>query len=481
MLQSVAGVKYQGEHNRILNRNNDSLRSNAFSFDIASAYFKTPAESKTNYSLVHTYRRDALPYGTGFRQQSHSHTTELGFGLARWQNHRITFTGSYRELIVDDTTFNAQKPERTLLGRLEYTGNLLHNVLQVQTLYEFGSGQEQKRSYTYVEVPTGQGIYWWVDYNKDGVQQSNEFEIAIYPEQKKFVRVFTPTNEYVRVNYVNYNQSVMIDPAGFWDNRPVKRWQRFAGRFSDQASLQVSNRLLSDQGADAYNPFISTLRNENIINTTTSLSNTLYYNRSNAAWGIDYNYLHTNTKLLLTYGVEGNSATQHTAKLRWNLHPSYTFNLTGRQGLRGYQSALSDGRTYSIHSYNAEPAITWLFRGTFRATATYRFDDRQNEAAYGNEHATVHRVELDMRYSKPVTGAIIIRGSYAQITYNALTTTSIAYSMLDALLPGDNFLWYANWERRVGSGIEVSLEYEGRKSGENNVIHTGKLSIRAIL
>ena len=480
--QSVAGVKYQAEHNLITYIKSDSLTAAALSFDLVSAYFKSPDNAKTGYTLTHTYRRDQLPYGLHFKQQSHSNTTELSFGLMKWKNHKINFTGSYRELAIDDTTLNNQRAEQTLLGRLEYTGNLLHNVIQVQTLYEFGSGQEQKRSYTYVEVPAGQGTYYWIDYNGDGVQQSNEFEIALYSDQKKFIRVFTPTNEYVKVNYVNFNQSLNIDPVAYWNNHPADGWQKMISRFSDQASLQVSNRLLADQGFTAYNPFVSTLRNENIITTATSLSNTLYFNRSNAGWGIDYNYLHTNSKQLLTYGVEGSGNTQHTVRLRLNLSPSFTFNTTAQKGLKGYESALSDGRTYSIHNANAEPGITWMYRGVLRLTGTVHYEDRHNEEAYGNEHATIARVALDARYSRPVTGAISIRGSYSEIAYDGLTTTSsVAYSMLDALLPGANYQWYANWERRIGKGIEVSLEYEGRKSGENKAVHTGKLTIRAIL
>lgn len=481
LLKPVLGARYEGEHNQLKNRHNDTLRSTAYSFDVATAYLRTAPGNKIGYGAAYIFRRDQLPRFTSFRQQSHSHTGELNTSLAQWKNHRVSFTGSYRELIVDDTSFNNQKAEQTLLGRLEYTGNLLRNVVQLQTLYEFGSGQEQKKSYTYVEVPAGQGIYYWVDYNGDGVQQSNEFEIGQFPDQKKFIRVFTPTNEYVRVNYVNYNQSIVIDPANFWGNKPATALQKFISRFSDQASLQVSNRLLSGQGLAVYNPFISTLRNDVIITTATTLSNTLYYNRNNAGWGIDYNYLQNNTKQLLTYGVEGTSNTQHTGKLRWNISRSFTFNTTGRNGFRGYQSALSDGRTYSIRSYNIEPSITWLYRGMLRFTTSLRYDERKNEVSYGNERATNSRVEMDIRYSRPVTGVIALRGSYAQITYNAPANTSIAYSMLDALLPGANFLWYANWERRVSNGIEISFEYEGRKSGETKAVHTGKMTVRAIL
>jgi hypothetical protein len=284
------------------------------------------------------------------------------------------------------------------------------------------------------------------------------------------------------VNYINYNQSLIIEPSSFWNSKPRNGLQRLVGRFTDQASLQVSNRLLSDgSGGNAYNPFISTLRNDQIISTATSISNTLYYNRSNTAWGIDYNYLHTNTKQLLTYGVEGSNTTQHIAKLRWNMSSSLTLNINARTGLRGYQSALSDGRTYAIKSNGGEPSLTWMHRGAVRITGIFSYEHRFNKEDYGGERATIARVSLDTRYSKPATGVILLRVSYANIMYNALTNTSISYSMLDALLPGANYQWYANWQRRVTNGIEVALEYEGRKSGEGTTVHTGKLTIRAIL
>ncbi|KAK6021733.1 hypothetical protein OSTOST_12590, partial [Ostertagia ostertagi] len=173
LLKPILGARYEGEYNRLRNRNNDTLRASAYSFDIVTAYLKTAADARTGYGLAYIFRRDQLPRFTSFLQQSHSQTIEMNTSLARWKNHRITFTGSYRELIVDDSTFNNQKAEQTLLGRFEYTGSLLRNVVQVQTLYEFGSGQEQKKSYTYLEVPAGQGLYYWVDYNGDGVQQKS--------------------------------------------------------------------------------------------------------------------------------------------------------------------------------------------------------------------------------------------------------------------------------------------------------------------
>jgi hypothetical protein len=245
--------------------------------------------------------------------------------------------------------------------------------------------------------------------------------------------------------------------------------------------MQVANKLLAGQGMAAYNPYIATLRDENIITTATTISNTFFYNRANVNWGIDYNFLHTNTKQLLTYGVEGNSQAYHTVKLRWNLNKLFTYNTTARRGVRAYQSALSDGRTYDIGISSIQPSLTWMYRSVLRITASVQYEDRKNDINYGGEHSTNSRTELDFRYSKPVSGVIALRGSYANITYNGIANTSVAYNMLDALLPGANWQWFATWERRVSSGIEVSFEYEGRKSTTNKAIHTGRMTIKALL
>jgi hypothetical protein len=478
---SVVGAQFEQEDNRIYSQLTDTLRFDAYRFSIASAYLRTPEARPFRYALTYTQRRDELPRANALLLQSHSHNIDLRLGVARSQNHLISLTSSFRKLIVDDTIFNNQRGEETGLGRLEYTGNLLKGAVQLQTLYETGAGQEQKRTYTYVEVPAGQGFYYWVDYNADGVQQANEFEIGLYPDQKKFVRVFTPTNEYVRVNYVTFNQSISFDPAVFFNPIGIRPWQKFVSRFSDQGSLQITNRLAGVSAGEAVNPFTPALRDDHIIIAGTSVSNTAFFNRSSTIWGLDYTYVHNTSKQLLTYGVEGYTNRLNTARLRWNFTPFLSTNIQARKGLRGYESALSDGRTYAVHSNGVEPSLVWLYRSAFRLTTTYRYEDRKNDDVYGGEHAVINRVDLEARYSKPVSGVLLVRAGYAGITYTGLTTTSVSFTILDALLPGANFLWYANWDRRVSKGIELSLEYEGRKPATGTAVHTGRMSIRAIL
>jgi hypothetical protein len=52
--------------------------------------------------------------------------------------------------------------------------------------------------------------------------------------------------------------------------------------------------------------------------------------------------------------------------------------------------------------------------------------------------------------------------------------------MLDGLVNGKNWLWQISFEKRLARNIEMALEYEGRKSGSNAIIQTGRASLRAV-
>ncbi len=478
----TVGTKYQLEQNRIKADQADTLLKNAFSFDVLSFYLKTAEDKKVLARAAYTIRNDKAPVGNEFRQVTRSDNIDAGFQLKTWKQHQISFTGSYRQLSVTDSAHSTEAPGETILGRIEYSGNISNGVLVPTLMYEIGSGQQQKQQFTYVEVPAGQGIYYWIDYNGDGVQQSNEFEIGIYPDQKKYIRIITPTNDYVKVNYVNFNLAFQFSPENLWSGATKNKFQGFVSRFSDQLSAQISNHTLAETGISSFNPFAGNFKEEEIIGNVASVSNTVYFNRSNTTWGLDYTYRLNTGKSLLTYGLEHNRQTGNLLKARWAFTKSFSFTMQGSHGQRAYQSGVEqDGRTYEVESYTAEPSLSWIMKSRLRITGSYRFDIRDNALQYGGETAQIQSANMDLRLSFPNYGSIQMRGTYAAIQYDGEPNTSLSFVMLDALKKGNNWLWSLNWERRLGKGIELSLEYDGRAPGTDPVIHTGRMSIRAIL
>jgi hypothetical protein len=51
--------------------------------------------------------------------------------------------------------------------------------------------------------------------------------------------------------------------------------------------------------------------------------------------------------------------------------------------------------------------------------------------------------------------------------------------MLEGLLPGRNYVWNLTWQRTLVNNMQLNLSYDGRKSGEGKIIHTGGLQVRA--
>lgn len=479
---SLIGFRFEKEYNELKNRATDTLLWNAYDFDISKLYFKTNEDRPAQLNLSYAFRRDQAPLASGFAPGNKSHTIEASVLVRNWKQQQLNLTGSYRLLQIDNTQWSKETAGSTLLGRINYSGSIAKGLLVPGLVYDFGTGQEQKRQFTYVEVAAGQGTYMWIDYNQDGVQQSNEFELAIYTDQKRFIRVITPTNDYVKVNFANLNLSLQVTPDNMWRNiKERNAMQRFVSRFSDQLSVQINNRTLYAEGLKSFNPFTSDFNDTSIIAANTSLSNTVFFNRNSAKWGLDYTTTYNTSKALLTYGLEGLSFLRHNEKLRWVWNRNYTFLCSAIQGTRAFHSPLEDGRSYRYQFKGLEPSILFLYNSRMRITTAYKWEHRQNQASFGGEFARLQNVSVDSRLSFPSSGSIQLRATYSYIVFNGAPNTALSFAMLESLAKGTNWLWYLNWTSRISKNIEFSLEYDGRKPGSNKAVHTGTMSVRAIL
>lgn len=480
----VVGAKYEQEHNEIYVGNSDVLRNDAFSFDVYNAYIRGGKSDDLTYGIQYRVRKDRLARDAAFREKNMGQNIDINLTVHRWENHQLDFTGGYRDLVAYDSAYiTTEVPGQTIIGRLNYTGNVKNGFFTPTLLYEFGSGQEQKRSYTYVEVPPGQGIYYWVDYNGDGVQQANEFEIGIYPDQKKFIRIITPNNEYVKVNFYKLNASFTLNGAQLFDQEKRDRniITKIISRISNQFSLELNNRVLSEAGLWAYVPFRTQFEDTQIIQYNQALINTFFFNRSGSKWGMEFITNYNGMKTLLTFGLESSRWMRQTLQLRAAFNKSLSTIVKFKSGYRSYYSGVNDGRTYHFDFNAVNPTLT-LFMGTrVRITGSYEYDQRINKRDLGGEQATIHSAGIDTRFSFKTLGSLQFGGTLSIIGFNGDENSGVGIAMLDALKIGNNFLWNLQWNTKVSKGIELSLQYDGRKPGDTKIIHTASMSLRAIL
>lgn len=473
------GFKYALEQNEVRNKTADTLTPFAFSFDSYSLYLKSDENKKNRYDITFFTRSDKYPVGKELVRSDRSLNLNLQTELLANPKRQFYLNTTFRKLKVNNPAVSKQKEDETILGRAEYVMNEWKGLLNGNILYEVGAGQEQRRDFAYLEVPAGTGQFAWIDYNNDGVQQLNEFELAAFVDQAKFIRVFTPTNEFIKANFITFNYSLNINPRAVLSSPDLKGIKKFVSRLNIITSFQTSKKSIA-KGSFEFNPFKYGVNDTALITLNTTILNTLSYNRYSSKWGIDFSNLRNTGKSLLTYGYESRKLNDWLMKWRWNISRAFSLTVNGKKGLNALYTPQFANRNYQLSIYSAEPFLTFIKGTSFRLVTSYKYDSKKNLPVYGGEKSISHSVNVESKYNILQNSSINGKFTFNNIEYDFPANTTVSYIMLDGLLPGKNFLWSLGFSKRLLNNLELNFQYDGRKAGTSKTVHIGRAAITAL-
>jgi len=476
------GVKYTGEFNQLKSKTTDTLTAASFSFNIYELYVKSNESKVNKWGVSFSTRNDLLPTKTSLIEAFRSYNYNFSADVLNNDHRQLRLNVGVRKLNVLQSGLTIQKEDHNVLGRAEYSMNEWNGLLSGMLLYELGGGQEQKREFSYIAVPAGQGEYTWIDYNGNGIEELNEFEIAVFQDQKKYIRIYTPSNKYVKANYLQFNYSVNLLPSAVIKNQS-NVLKKFLYRSSSSAALQINKKGIST-GEILFNPFGQTLADTSLISLNSFLSNTFYYNRTNTKWGFETTTSKSSSKALLAYGFENRSLQSITAKARFSINRSLVSNLVYKNiknnlATSGFKFS---NRNYKVDQYVVEPNLTYLYKSSLRAAITYSYTNKANQID-SMEQSYMHALSAELKYNVFSNSSINAKLTMNQINFNAYqgaASTTVGFLLLDGLLPGKNYIWDIDFTKRFAGNIEMNFQYEGRKPGAAQTVHVGRASIRAI-
>lgn len=473
----VSGINADQEKSSFFNQS-DTLLTGSYAYNQYSVFIMNADTARIKFKTSYTERADFLPRGTAFATSTVGKTFNTNADWMQKNGNRLSAGFTLRELVIKDTTITALKPEQTALARLEYDYAFLKRVFTANTYYQIGKGQELRRDFQYIEVLVGQGQYVWRDFNEDGSPQLNEFVLAGITDrpQANYIRVFLPTNSFISSNTNQFNQTLNINPAVKWSNK--KGFKKIVSLFSNQAAVKLDRKTTTLDAKYFLNPFYTDISDTVLITTNAFYRNTVFFNRSNATFGADLSYQNQRNKTFLTNGFEGRNRTEYTFNTRWNLNSTFSINNMLVTGQRIYSSDFFSTNNFNYHFVEVKPKITIQFSTQIRISAITGYFEGTNNVEYGNQTAVNKELGSELRYALKNNGVINAKLSYYQITFNGDAQSPLGYDMLQGLAVGKNTLWNINFQQRIGSSLQLTINYDGRKAENQRTIHIGRMEAR---
>lgn len=471
------GVGFFQENNIFKNRATNELQNNSFRNNNLSFQFFMPDSAKWNFMLEYKYRKDVEVKNAAFKDSTTAHTLEFRGGANQLKNQSFNWTFTYRDLIVKDTTIQ-QKPEQTFLGRTEYGARIKKGALRLNFIYELGGGRERVRQFTYVEVPSGQGYFKWIDQNQNTIRELNEFVPSQFNDSAQFVRVLTDLNEYVRANSTGYTQNITIQPKAIWFNQ--KGFKNFMSKLTFQSYLQIKRKTYKGNTLKVFNPFVFKTSDSNTISLNSNIRNTFIFNSGDPIYSFSFTNQLVNDKVLLINGFDTRTRMDNILEAYYNLSQKFTLNLKFIQSRLSLVSDYFQPNNYKIRSYYLEPKFTYNYKTMVRTSVNYGFTKKMNAVSLGGENTLANKLEFELRYSKALKNTLETKFSFVLVKYNGENGTTKAYTILEGLQPGKNYIWSGTYTRNISQNLELSLTYEGRKTGTAKLINTGRAQLRAV-
>ena len=425
--------------------------------------------TKVYVELGYLQRSNDSVVGGLLQKVNTSQSYYLKSRLLKTDKSDLTLFVNYRNLKFTDP---AVKNEPSLNSRLQYNDRYWDQLVQVNTAFETTSGTIPQQEFTYLEVDPGQGVYTWNDYNGNGTQELQEFEVAPFPDQAKYVRVFLPNQVFLRTHQNRFSQSLTLSPAQ-WQNE--KGFKKLLSYFYNQTSFLVERKIERDTDNFDLNPFSS--EDENLLGLTRSIRNSLYYNRGKQDHSVIYTYLNNRLKTLLSVGAQENKNGSHQLQYTHLLKKSWLFNVQGQTIETASYSENYASKNYEINGYLAGPKVSYLFSKS--ASWDFFYEYRNKENRIGIETLQQQRLGTSFTYSGDKQFTINGEFSLYKNDFTGSQLSPAAYQMLEGLQAGQNLTWRLLLQKNLTQFLDVNVNYQGRKSETSKAIHTGSVQLRA--
>ena len=464
------GGKVSAENNQVKAISNDSLTPVSQKFSAYEGFIGIGDSTKVFVEGGYQYRTNDSLRLSALKNVSTSNTYYLKSRPVNNKNSQLSIFANYRVLKDKD---GIDEDEKSLNSRILYNQSLFEGKVRLNTALETNNGVIAQQEFTYVQVEPGNGVYTWNDYNENGIQELDEFEVAQFQDEGTYIRVLLPNQVFQKIRENKFSQILTLNPQSWSKKEGILK---LLSHFHNQTSYVLERKIRRKNDAFDVNPFQD--GGDDQLGLNLNFRNALFYNRGKQHFTTSYTFISASNSNLLSLGQQENKLESHQLNFTHKLRKTWLANLKSSIGSNESISENFDTRNYLLNSYEINPKVSYLLNTQTRFDVFYQFSNKANSLG---DMETLDQQNLGFSFSYANTEKISINGEFNYIDndFKGSAFSPVAYQILEGLQPGVNFTWRLLFQKRITKYLDANLSYFGRDSKNTNTIHTGSIQLRA--
>jgi hypothetical protein len=404
-----------------------------------------------------------------FAEINHRKTFYIDSKLIKNKFTNLSVFANYRI-----TQNNFTEDEKTLNSRVVFNQKLFDNFINFSTIYETSSGNVARQEYVYVKTEPGLGFYTWIDYNEDGIQDFNEFEIALFQDQAEYLRLPKPNLRFIATQRASFQQTLTLNPKNWAEKTGLKKW---LSHFYNSTFLTVENEQERVGNSFQLNPF--DVNSSALIGLNYNFKNSLFYHKDLQNHSVTFTVGDSQLKQQYFIGSQENNINLRQLDYAHKFADFWLIDLMGKLTNNDLTTENFDDRNYEIDSYEIAPKISFLYSKNNRFSAFYHYNNKQNNLP-NLEQLKQQKFGIEYFYLGENSNQISANVTLFLNDFQGNVNSPVAYQMLEGLQAGKNYTWNVLFNKKLNAFLNLQLNYLGRKSENSKTIHTGNVQLRAV-
>ncbi len=467
--KNYIGTNLNGEGNEQKNVNTDRFTNLSQRFNQYEIFAGRGDTTKVFVELGYRHRVNDSLRDNQLVQVNKSNNYYIRAQPIKDEKQKLLLYANYRKLkatvdnIEDEVSFNS---------RVQYQRSFYDKKVNFTSAYETNSASIARQDFTYVEVNPGQGTFTWIDYNNDGIQDLNEFEVAQFQDQANYVRVLLPNQLFVPTHQNKLALTLNLNPSSWNDKTGYKR---ILSHFFNQTSYQIDRMIAREGTSFSLNPFND---EDEQLGLNKSFRNSLFFNRGKQDFTTNYTYISTESQNLQSIGLFLSKVNSHQLGMVHRIKKSWLIDISLQSGSTTSLSENFENRNFKIDQSLFKPKLSYLFSASNQFDLFYQYQKKENKV---NDQANLEQHNFGVNFSFNKQQAYAVNGTltYIKNDFEGQAFSPAGFQILEGLQDGDNLTWQLLFQRNITSFLDLNLSYNGRATESAPTVHTGSVQLKA--